>query len=247
VSWPAASFSQHRILIFKVSLREPIDVPAPAGLAPSIRAALGESTRTGTFVDTRFFVYSRRATSGRVFHPLPLYANGSLLSEKSEYMQTLLSVEGFSESTTGDIQTDFPASSDPFTDMYDYASDSDLDDEEDDDAVLAADRRLLRRNTVPTQSVFALAYCPPSKLNESSPAEAALIVRPSARPLNASSSTDSTTFGSPSSGTIPLERSGRTIHVKDMAFRTWQSLIFYLYTGDVAVCPLDFDDWRRLT
>jgi hypothetical protein len=78
----------HRILVFKVSLRDPIDVPPPSGLAPSIRHALGESTRTGTFVDTRFFVYSRKAPSGRVFHPLPVYANGSLLAEKSDYMNT---------------------------------------------------------------------------------------------------------------------------------------------------------------
>lgn len=79
---------QHRLLTFKVDLREPIDVPPPTGLAPSIRQALGDSTRTGTFIDTRFFVYSRRAPSGRVWHPLPLYANGVLLGEKSDYMNT---------------------------------------------------------------------------------------------------------------------------------------------------------------
>lgn len=133
----------------------------------------------------------------------------------------MLNVQGFVESTPGDISTAFPADGDPFTDTYDYASDSDLDDEDDSAADLAADRTLLRRNTVPTQ-------------------EAQLIVRTptSAHPMTAegrTSSTSSTTSSTVPLGPIPLELSGRTIHVKDIAFRTWQSLIFYLYTGDVSV------------
>jgi hypothetical protein len=89
VSWPASSFANNRILVFQVGLREPIDIPQPIGLAPSIRSALGESTRSGTFVDTRFFAYSKRAAQGgRVFRPLPLYANSGLLKEKSDFMQT---------------------------------------------------------------------------------------------------------------------------------------------------------------
>lgn len=88
MTWPTSSFVNHRILIFEVGLREPIDIPQPIGLAPSIRHALSESTRSGTFVDTRFFVYSKRSSSGRVYHPLPVYANNPLLKEKSEYMKT---------------------------------------------------------------------------------------------------------------------------------------------------------------
>jgi hypothetical protein len=65
VSWPASAFQKHRILIFKVGLRDPIDVPQPIGLAPSIRGALGESTRTGTFVsfDKAYLKWSRRLTA----------------------------------------------------------------------------------------------------------------------------------------------------------------------------------------
>jgi hypothetical protein len=89
ISFSHPPFTPPKILIFKIGLRDPIDVPQPVGLVPSIRHALGESTRTGTFVDTRFFVYSKRAaSSGRVFHPLPVYGNSSLLSEKSDYMKT---------------------------------------------------------------------------------------------------------------------------------------------------------------
>jgi hypothetical protein len=66
----------------------------------------------------------------------------------------VLSVEGFSESTPGDIQASFPQDGEPFTEAYDYESDSDLEDEADTDAVLAADRRMIRRNTVPTEGTL---------------------------------------------------------------------------------------------
>jgi hypothetical protein len=57
----------------------------------------------------------------------------------------VLSVEGFADSITGDIGTEFPADGTPYTDAYDYESDSDLEDGDgaDDAAGLAADRALL--------------------------------------------------------------------------------------------------------
>jgi tripeptidyl-peptidase-1 len=126
---------RYPIIVFTVTLRDPIDVPPPStDLAPAIRAAIGASMCTGTFIDTRFFVYSRRASSGRVWNPLPIYGNGLLLTQKSDYLRTLLSVEGFAESTPGDIRGPFPCGSDSFTDTYDYESDSDLDYEDDVDA-----------------------------------------------------------------------------------------------------------------
>jgi tripeptidyl-peptidase-1 len=121
------------IIVFTVTLRDPIDGPPPsADLAQAIRAALGTSMCTGTFIDTRFFVYSRRASSGRVWNPLPIYGNGLLLTQKSDYLRTLLRVEGFAESTPGDIRDAFSRGLDSFTDTYDYESDSDLDDVDDD-------------------------------------------------------------------------------------------------------------------
>jgi hypothetical protein len=126
-------FFKHHIIVFTVTLRDPIDGPPPsADLAPAIRAALGTSMCTGMFIDTRFFVYSRRASSGRVWNPLPIYGNGLLLTQKSDYLRTLLSIEGFAESTPGDIRDAVSRGSDFFTDTYDYESDSDLDDVDDD-------------------------------------------------------------------------------------------------------------------
>jgi hypothetical protein len=70
----------------------------------------------------------------------------------------VLSVQGFAESTTGDIQTEFPVDGEPYTELYDYEDDSDLEDDDDDtDDVLAADRKMIRRSTVPTQGTPAPA------------------------------------------------------------------------------------------
>lgn len=91
--------------------------------------------------------------------------------------------EGFSDSAAGDIHTDFPADGEPFTDGYDYASDSDLEDGADaSESVLAADRRLIGTSSPPT-------------------AEHSLVLRPRA-------------------GEAGGERRGRTVHIKDMAYRT---------------------------
>jgi hypothetical protein len=96
--------------------------------------------------------------------------------------------------------------------VYDYESDSDLDEDDDTDAVLAADRRMIRRNTVPTEGEPLLSLL--SNLVDTD-VEASLIVRQRSE-----------------SGTIlPVgdrERTGRTIHVKDMSYRTFVFLYTYL-------------------
>ena len=42
--------------------------------------ALDESITSGTFIDTKFYVFSRRGASGRVDSPRPLYCNSHVLS-----------------------------------------------------------------------------------------------------------------------------------------------------------------------
>jgi hypothetical protein len=185
--------------------------------------------------------------------------------------QIVLNISGFSESTTGDIKTGFPSDGEPFTDGYDYTSDSDLDSDEDSDAVLAADRNLLRRNTAPTQeaklivrpaaervpSTYSMssAYSGYSSMSAGSTASSTTLGPDHSSSSNPFPGMGATSGGSTSASTpstqskvndtipIPIERSGRTIHVKDMAYRTWQSLIFYLYTGDIAVSGTSPNRW----
>ena len=66
----------------------------PRDTAPSIPVDIDEGPhalmkhacmtllRTGTYIDTKFYVYSRRKESGLVFAPQAVYANGSVLRAK---------------------------------------------------------------------------------------------------------------------------------------------------------------------
>ena len=47
--------------------------------APLFREALNEGIASGTFVDTKFILFSRRSSSGRVYAPKALYANSHVL------------------------------------------------------------------------------------------------------------------------------------------------------------------------
>ncbi|KAF9650016.1 hypothetical protein BDM02DRAFT_1689999 [Thelephora ganbajun] len=88
--------------------------------------ALNDSLTSGTFVDTKFYVFSCRQASGRVGSPRALHCNSRILHTVL-YPSTLFS-NAFSERETGDINGGFPPDSHPYTEDYDYLSDSDLED-----------------------------------------------------------------------------------------------------------------------
>jgi hypothetical protein len=88
VSWSPHQIAIHPQLTFKVSfITAGLDLPQPR-LQVETRNALERSLQTGVFVDTRFFVFSRRLQPGRVGQPLALFANSNLLQEKSNYFKT---------------------------------------------------------------------------------------------------------------------------------------------------------------
>ncbi|KAF9779896.1 hypothetical protein BJ322DRAFT_349753 [Thelephora terrestris] len=93
-----------------------------------LHSALTESITSGRFVDTKFYVFSRRHNSGRVGTPKALFANGRVLATVP-YFESLFS-ERFSEGESKDIRDGFPSDEQPYTDTYEYLSDSDLDEEE---------------------------------------------------------------------------------------------------------------------
>ncbi|KAI0728227.1 hypothetical protein C8Q72DRAFT_384626 [Fomitopsis betulina] len=101
---------------------------------PFLERALKQSLYSPTFLDVKFFVFSRRTYLGdgsmRVERPQHVLAISSVL-KKTDYFEKLLS-GGFSESNSVRVSIDapFPEDKAPFTDEYDYDSDSDLDDDE---------------------------------------------------------------------------------------------------------------------
>ena len=54
---------------------------------PQLLDALDDSISSGTFLDTKFYVFSRRDASGRVYSPRALYCNSSIL-DKVPYLSS---------------------------------------------------------------------------------------------------------------------------------------------------------------
>ena len=63
---------------------------------------LEESITSGTFIDTKFYVFSRRDASGRVGSPRPLYCNSSVL-DTVPYFSTCKWKAPPRHSTTDDV------------------------------------------------------------------------------------------------------------------------------------------------
>lgn len=126
--------------------------------------ALKESITSGTFIDTKFYVFSRLDSSGRVGFPRPLYCNSRVLNT-IPYFSTcklqkpllcptpdvMISVfsNGYSEGEMKDINEGFPSDTPHFADDYDYLSDSDL---EDDETELSVDDRQSDSRFTPTNA-----------------------------------------------------------------------------------------------
>ncbi|PCH43560.1 hypothetical protein WOLCODRAFT_164544 [Wolfiporia cocos MD-104 SS10] len=99
-----------------------------------VSRALKESLFTPTFLDVKFFAFSRRSfpddATFRVDRPQHVLGISSVL-RRTDYFDKLLS-GGFSEATAQRVSLDapFPEDQPPYSDDYDYESDSDLEDEE---------------------------------------------------------------------------------------------------------------------
>ena len=61
--------------------KEAIDPPVTTGMEPPrfLLDSLNDSISSGTFIDTKFYVFSRREPSGRVSSPRALFCNGRIL------------------------------------------------------------------------------------------------------------------------------------------------------------------------
>ena len=119
----------------------------------SLKKVYEKSLTEGYFIDTVFYLYSKKTVSGKVFDPKPVYASSKLLTEASPYFShsksrvlltnaTILNAISisvlsgtFREGRYGNIDSGFPEDEPSFIEDYEYDSDSDLelDDSEDED------------------------------------------------------------------------------------------------------------------
>lgn len=132
-----------------------LPIPADVEKTPDalIKLAAKLSLTNGSFIDTKFFAYSRRNQSGVVYAPKAVYANSYMLRVKApEYFEpcesskrsilliaVLTSIRlvlrgGFDGScVTGSLSGKLPDGFPDKTDDWDYESDSDIEDDDDDD------------------------------------------------------------------------------------------------------------------
>ncbi|KAF9650014.1 hypothetical protein BDM02DRAFT_1689797 [Thelephora ganbajun] len=190
--------------------------------------ALNDSIVSGTLIDTKFYVFSRREASGRVGSPRALYCNGRVLNTVP-YFFTLFS-DAFSEGQTRDIDGGFPSDSHPYTEYYDYLSDSDLEDdpscfEEEEEESAGDDSPGLLHGPHDSDS-----QVPPTVTSEHLPHPSPDVgeVQNHDEPANG------------------LARIGKVAIIRDMAAVTFEAMVYFLYTGKIGFAPLSSDSRHEL-
>ncbi|KAF9779861.1 hypothetical protein BJ322DRAFT_346991 [Thelephora terrestris] len=205
--------------------------------------ALSDSIASGTFIDTKFYAFTRRDAHGRVCSPRALYGNSRILGTVP-YFSTLFS-EGFSKGRLRDINDGFPSDSHPYTEDYDYLSDSDLEEgssclgEDEGEPQEAEDdnSHQILENAEVTQPAVSDSP-PPAPLiieaqgdNRSIP----LLVRCFSTFVN---------LGHSASDDPP--RMGKVAIVRDTGAVTFEALLYFLFTDEINFAPLSSDSRHEL-
>ncbi|EIN11190.1 hypothetical protein PUNSTDRAFT_131368 [Punctularia strigosozonata HHB-11173 SS5] len=190
----------------------------PTFLPSNLRLLLKNSLRSDTFIDTKYYCFSRRLGNGTVDKPMALFANSHLCSQSSTYIAALLSDHGFQEGNLRDLHESSPPEEHDCTETYGYDSDSDLEYENPD----------VNENIMfPTSVSEGQEYSGDESRLKDADEKQALPER----------------YQSKSSQ--PTGRMGRVVFIKDIAFITWQAYLFYIYTGKITFAPLTSEPRER--
>ncbi|CAL1708890.1 unnamed protein product [Somion occarium] len=223
-------------------------------LGSGIQAVPGNSLHTayeraltgGVFIDTVFYVYSRKKSSGGVYAPRPIFASSAMLKPASSYFNSLLGGR-FQEGQVGNIDAGFPEDKPTSMDEYDYDSDSDLELDDDDapqaldvvhdDIDVAADasgnwETMYHIESAPVRIVVSEQDV---VVSESTTHTTAPTTSPAPQ-----ASTNETVQPSPTiqHDTIVTARMGRIVLIRDFAYTTWLALLYYLGTKELVFAPL---------
>ena len=139
----------HPNLVYHSSLFENSPIANAATLTMTIllplQEALRDSITSGTFVDTKFWLFSKRASKpGRIGEPKQLFVNGHVAKRVPRLAsrvavfncsgcQTNLLTVLDKRGTKENLRARFPTDRKPYTTRYDYEDDSDLEEDDDDD------------------------------------------------------------------------------------------------------------------
>lgn len=210
-----------------------MNIPIP------LQEALRDSITTGTFVDTKFWVSSKRnSRTGRVGEPQALFVNGHVVRSVSRLGALLDKKE-----TKVNLRNKFPVDRKPYTTDYDYDADSDLDEDECWDL---------------SESECTAQPVPENPKGKSGESDSSTLV---GSPLDAKSrkSSDIISVSDVDSllsdsaetkaevkevGTPPIHV-GTVVVVEDVAFVTFQALLRYLYTNEIEFAPWGSAERRK--
>ncbi|KAI0690191.1 hypothetical protein C8T65DRAFT_817442, partial [Cerioporus squamosus] len=202
------------------------------------------------FEDVKFFAFSRRTLSapGTVDRPLPLLANSALLCSATSHFDYTRNSEGaghFVEGRAADLNAPYPSDRSSVTDVYDYTSDSDLEDEPPRavDQCPAPDRVVEDSEGPPMSEVLAtnnhLDVGTERAEARDSSVGSELTSTPEIGPRFAAvDSTEPSSSSRVPEGVAPIARPGRVVFLQDIAYRTFKAFIFYTYTREVEFAPL---------
>ena len=108
----------------------PLKRPLGMAATTALREALNQGISSGSLGDTKFILYSRRDSSGRVCRPKALYANSRVLKTVPYFKTCERTFAGpqLKDSNKEEIGDE------EYAEDYGYLSDSDLEDDEDEKA-----------------------------------------------------------------------------------------------------------------
>jgi len=209
-----------------------------------IKGLLRKSLLGEELINTQFHLFTARsARSHKAIRPRALFANDILLVKSSDYFAKLL-IEKHIADTLVDFSERCPYDDGLSLDEYDYASDSDLEDDEEIDLEPNATSEPSKSEEekccskdpdlgdwqIEKSSDHGLTADAKEDINDRKRECVcdAIIAQPHAVVPTRSNTNN----------VRPRDIPSRHLFVKDTAFRTWQALLFYLYTDQILWSPL---------
>ncbi|KAF7340382.1 hypothetical protein MVEN_01957700 [Mycena venus] len=184
----------------------------PRSLDPRVEAALAQTIRGEEVTDIKFYAYTR-VRAGYVTRPRPMFAKLALLRGHSDSLDTYLMGVSGEAGFAESKMIDLDVDMPPGDRFlgYDYMSDSDLDSDDEGDGSSPA------VETAEASTTFAAQRPLPDSVSSSRSTSPILTFR-----------------------ALAPRRMGRMVVVKGHAFKTWNALLYYLYTNRIIFRTSDF-------
>ncbi|KAF9793401.1 hypothetical protein BJ322DRAFT_1103798 [Thelephora terrestris] len=204
-----------------------MDIPEP------LQQALGDSIISGKFIDTKVWAFSsRNRRTGRVANPQPLYVNRRVLGSLPPLQHVL-----YGEDDVDNMREGFPDLLEPFSDDYDYSSDSDfdIDDEESGPPGVEEPQAMVRETRLREDTPAALdnEKCGDILHSEKEDAQSETSGTMSASEMEFALAEAEDT----NQGIAGPKNLAKTVIIHDVAFFTLRAALQYLYTNDIEFAP----------